>query len=416
MRKNPETVAWIIMTFSFVACVVLAIGIPYSTRWLVFNATRSLKVQLEPREGIVTFQSKGHGPLEVTTSPEEVFSNSKIVLSTDDAEALLLFYREIEPDTPVSTLQLYGETDVTFSAARTPYFECSELPHRIALQVNASKKLRVSVGGNGRAAVLQIETPQGSLELAEGSYTLVVDAQRTEIIVSKGRARVPDPQQANNTVILTDSQLTELTAAGRGKVLSSQSRDVLRNGDFSAELDPYWLPFTHRKQYNEESDGSIRRTEDGRQSIIFERAGVGHIEVGISQQVNQNIEGAQSLRLSARLKVSEQEIPVCGVAGTECPVMLRLTYRDVNGGEHEWLQGFYALAGDGYSNTCTICEGSPQHIPVPQEAWYPYTSPNLLPLLRKRGTDPATILDIEIYASGHSFISMIDEIAILVEE
>ncbi len=404
------------MTLSFVVCVILAIGIPYGTRWLIFNATRSLKVQLEPREGIVTFQSKGRGPLEVTTSPEEVLSNSKIVLSTDDAEALLLFYRETKPNTPVSTLQLYGETNVTFSAARTPVFERSTLPYRIALQVNTSKKLRVSVGGGGRDSILQIETPQGSLELAEGSYTLVVDAQRTEIIVSKGRARVPDPQQAHNTIILTDSQLTELTAAGRGKVLSSQSRDVLRNGDFSTELSPYWLPFTHRKQYNTESDGSIQQTEDGRQSIIFERAGVGHIEVGISQQVNQNIEGAQSLRLSARLKVSEQEIPVCGVAGTECPVMFRLTYSDINGGEHEWLQGFYALVGDGYSNTCTICEGSPQHIPVPQAAWYPYTSPDLLPVLQERGTDPATILGIEIYASGHSFISMIDEIALLVEE
>ena len=415
MRKNPQTIAWVIMTLSFVACVILAIGIPYGTRWLIFNATRSLKVQLVPREGTVTFQSKGRGPLEVTTSPEEVLSNNKIVLSTGDAEALLLF-RETESDTPVSTLQLYGETNVTFSAARTPYFERSTLPHRIALKVNASKRLRISVGGGGRDSILQIETPQGSLELAEGSYTLVVDAQRTEIIVSKGRARVPDPQQAHNTVILTDSQFVELTAAGRSKVRSSQSRDVLRNGDFSAELAPYWLPFTHRKQYNTESDGSIRRTEGERQSIIFERAGVGHIEVGISQQVNQNIEGAQSLRLNARLKVSEQEIPVCGIAGTECPVMLRITYSDINGGEHEWLQGFYALEGAGYSNTCTICEGSPQHIPVPQAAWYPYTSPDLLPLLRERGTDPATILDIEIYASGHSFISMIDEIAILVEE
>ena len=404
------------MSLSFVTCLALAIGIPYGTSWLVSNATRSLKVQLAPRDGIVTFQSKGHGPLEVTANPKEVFSDSKIMLSSDDAEALLLFYRETEPDTPVSTLQLYGETNVTFDAARTPFFESSELPHHISLTVNASKRLRVSVGGDGRASVLQIDTPQGSLELAEGTYTLVVDAQRTEIIVSKGRARVPDPQKANNTVILTDSQFTELTASGRDKVRSSQSRDVLRNGDFSSDLTPYWNLFTQSKQYNEESDGSIRRTEDERQTIIFEREGVGHIEVGINQQLNRNIEGAQSLRLSARLKVTDQKIPFCGVVGTECPVMLRLTYRDDIGGEHEWLQGFYTLEEEGYSDTCIICEGSPQHIAIPQDAWYPYTSPDLLPLLKARGTDPVAILNLEIYASGHSFQSAVDEIALLVEE
>lgn len=415
MRKTPQTIAWVVMTLSFLACISLAIGTPASLRWFVHNATQPLEVMLNPRDGIVTFQPGGRGAQEIIQEAVEVSPKSRIELSSNDAEALLFFYPQQEPEAPVSTLQVNGETALTFRAARTPLFERSDLPNQISLQVDTSRRLQISVGADGRVSVLQIATPQGTLELEEGNYTLAVDAERTELVVSRGRAHVPDPM-GNETVVLTDAQFVELTAEGRSEIQSSSSRDILRNGDFSRPLDPHWSSFTLRKQFPDQSDGQVTRIDEERDSVRLEREGVGHIEVGINQTVNQDVRGISALHVTALLRIEEQSIPLCGVAGTECPVMLRVTYLDGQGGRHEWLQGFYALIGSGYSDTCTLCEGSPQHIQVPAQSWYPYTSPNLLPLLRERDAEPATIVSVDLYASGHAFRSAVDDIAILIEE
>jgi len=415
MNKNPQVIAWIVMIVSFLTCIALAIGTPLGIRWFIFNATQPLEVLLEPQDGIVTFQSNGRGAQEVIGETVEVSPKSRIELSSNDAEALLLFYLPQQPEAPVSTLQVNGETALVFRTARTPLFEHSPLPNHISLQVDASKRLQISVGGDTRASLLQITTPQGTLKLEEGAYTLAVDAERTEIIVSRGRAHVPDPQ-SDSTVVLSDAQLVELTAEGRGTIRSSSSRDILRNGDFSRPLAPYWDTFTLRKQFPEESDGEVIHNEGERPHVVFEREGVGHIEVGLVQRLNHDVRDIQALHVTALLRVDKQSIPLCGVAGTECPVMLRITYLDAQGGHHEWLQGFYARVGSGYSAVCTICEGSPEHIQVPAQSWYPYTSPNLLPLLKKRGATPATIENLEVYASGHTFRAAVAEIAMLVEE
>jgi hypothetical protein len=416
MRKNPQTIAWVVMTLSFLLCLVLTIGTPASIRWFILNATQPLEVALEPRKGIVTFQPGGRGAQEVIGEVVEVSPKSRIELSSNDAEALLLFYPPQQPEAPVSTLQINGETVLTFRAARNPIFERSNLPNQIALQVDASKRLQISVGADTRASLLQIATPQGTLQLEEGTYTLVVDAERTEIVVSRGRAHVPDLND-NSTLVLTDAQFVELTADGPSQIQSGSSRDILRNGDFNRSLEPYWEPFTLRKQFADQSDGEVTLGEEGeRTQVIFEREGIGHIEVGISQEINQDVRGIESLRVTALLRVNEQSIPLCGIAGTECPLMLRITYLDAQEGSHEWLQGFYALVGSGYSDTCTLCEGSPEHIQIPAQSWYPYTSPDLLPLLSERGAEPATILSVDLYASGHTFRSAIDEVAILTEE
>jgi hypothetical protein len=142
---------------------------------------------------------------------------------------------------------------------------------------------------------------------------------------------------------------------------------------------------------------------------------VGHIETGISQELDESVSDATSLFVTALLKVNQQSLPFCGADGTECPVMLRITYVDAQGGTHEWLQGFYSLVGGGYTNVCAVCEGNPTHIEVPQGAWYTYTSPNLIQELRERGIEPATILNVDVYASGHSFFSEVDEVTLLLE-
>jgi hypothetical protein len=66
---------------------------------------------------------------------------------------------------------------------------------------------------------------------------------------------------------------------------------------------------------------------------------------------------------------------------------------------------------------CQSCEWKAEHRKIPQfDVWWDYESPDLLPLLRSQGAEPAAIHSIEIYASGWTYGSTIDEIAILAGE
>ncbi len=417
MLKKPATTAWLVLIVAFVVCLTSAIGLPLLGRWYLRNATYPLQVVIQPRAGVVGIQEKGRGDVTLLSGLREVPAQSRIVLSSENAEAFLLFYVPTRPDTPVGTLQLYGETELVFLTALTPRFETySELPHRLTLNVSTCRELRATVGGDDdRLSDLQLQTPHGNLQLEEGSYTLAIDQERTEIAVRQGQARVPDPRDGA-LLRLGSSQRVELTDVGLSDIRVGGQRDILRNGNFAQPLETHWTVYTLAKERADQSDGVASRPAD-REVVIFDRTGSGHIELGVTQRLNQDVRGVTSLYVTALLKVDNQSVPVCGANGTECPLMLRVTYLDTLGGLHEWLQGFYYLSGP-YADVCpiSICESLPRHVQIPQSAWFAYTSPDLIGLLLERNLEPATIVSVDVYASGHTFTSEVDDVALLVED
>jgi hypothetical protein len=140
---------------------------------------------------------------------------------------------------------------------------------------------------------------------------------------------------------------------------------------------------------------------------------------GISQQLDQDIRGVNSLKVRTRVRVDTQTLPGCGSLGTECPIMVRLEFvEQENGSIFEWLQGFYAIADEeGGEVFCQPCVWKAQHLQIAGlGVWYDFESPDLLPLIRSQGIEPSSIHLIEIYASGHTYGSAVDDVAILIGE
>ncbi len=416
MYKKIESLAWLVLLSSFFTCILLAIAVPTGIHWYVLNATRSLNITLEIRQGTVTRQRPGSSTREQLAETTTIHTGERLDLSSD-ADALLLFYQPDEPTIPVVTIQLYGRTTIVTRRARTPRFSASKLPHRVSLDVTYGTNVHLSVEDNGRPAQLLVITPQGEVTLDEGLYTIAVDKVRTELSVRAGQAHIPDPA-TGESFILTSLQRTELTEDGIGEI-SVGERNLLHghNGNFSQPLEGTW------KTYNivgvtEEKPGTVRRVSVGDNShiVLLTRAGQSHAETGLIQELNQDIRGAQTLRVRARIRVDTQTLDVCGSLGTECPVMIRLTFKDQRGTPgREWLQGFYSVEGQD-KPFCQSCEWQARHIKVPQGIWYDYESPDLLPLLKEQNIIPVMIQSVKIYASGHTYSAAIDEIAILVGE
>ncbi|HQE93547.1 MAG TPA: hypothetical protein PLH19_11950 [Anaerolineae bacterium] len=418
--KKLENIAWVILLTSFFICVGLAIGTPLGVRWLLLNTTRSLRIVLQPRAGTVVQQPAQSRTAILVNENTEITVDSTIRLSSENAEAWLLFYH---PDSekggaspaPLVTVQFYGETEVTIDSAQTPRFSISQLPHRVTLNIRRGANTQISVEDNTRPTVLHIQTPHGSADMERGTYTVVVEGNQTELSVSSGQVHIPDPATGEK-FILAELQRAELTAEGLKEIYTGE-RDILRNrnGDFEEPLEGTWEVYT-RTAFAGDDGGTVLQTTlgDNHKIILLSRVGREFAETGVTQEINQDIRGVKSLRVRARLRVDTQNLGVCGSLGTECPVMIRIKFTDQSGAVREWLQGFYAVEGSD-EPFCQSCEWQALHIKVPQAGvWYNYESPNLLPLLQEKKIQPTAVQRVDIYASGHIYGAAVDEIAILV--
>ncbi len=419
--KRLQTLAWVILLTSFFICLGLAIGVPLGTRWWLLHTTRPLKIVVQPRAGVVSLQPAGSGASILLTENTEVTVHSTIKLS-ENAEAWVLFYhpdsaKEDVTSAPIVTVQCYGDTEISVVNAHTPRFAVSKLPHKVTLSIRRGANTQISIESNTRDTLLRVETPHGAAEMAQGIYRLVVEDKQTEFAVSSGQAYIPDPATGERYVV-AELQRAELTAAGLKEIYTGE-RNILRNrnGDFEQPLEGTWQIFGRTAFVNEDS-GTVRQTSlgDNRRIILLERVGQGFSETGVTQEINQDIRGIQSLRVRARLRVDVQTLSSCGSLGTECPVMIRIKFTDQSGAVREWLQGFYAIEGAD-KPFCQSCEWQAVHIKVAQAGvWHNYESPNLLPLLYEKGIEPVSIQRVDIYASGHTYGAAVDEIAILIGE
>ncbi len=418
MFSKTENLAWTILIAAFVCCVTLAIGVPLATRSYILTSTRPMEVVLEPNGGDIRYQAPGNSVAFIVEggSPIEIEPRGRIQ-NENGSDAVILFYHPDQPDSPIGTIRLLGQSSLVIGRASTPRFALSKLPYQMEVSVTQAVNMRISVTSNGRDAELRVETPQGPVDLEKGYFRLAVESQQTDLSVRSGRATLNDPA-SGKTLVLVPLQGTQLTEDGLGDIYVGE-RDILssRNGNFQQPLDAYWTQYTDRA-VPEENGGTVRHIQlEDEDLVIFERVGQFWAETGIEQVLNQDIREFQSLRVLARIRISTQTLPVCGTLGTECPIMIRLQFVDQEGGGmREWLQGFYVMEGE-YEPFCQSCDWKATHEEVPQyDIWYNYESEDLLPLLRERGITPVAVHSVKIYASGWTYDSRIDDIAILVGE
>jgi hypothetical protein len=195
----------------------------------------------------------------------------------------------------------------------------------------------------------------------------------------------------------------------------SITRNLILDGDLIPPLIENWNSYNKDIEIEGQPLGQVQATEvDERPVIIISREGIGHAETGIRQTLNADISYFDSLELNLLLRIKDQNIPVCGTNGSECPMTVRIDYQDTNGTDREWIQGFYWQPNI-RSNPlfCTSCATRNEHIQVHEDTWYPYLSPNLIPQLSQDGQAPTLIKSINIYASGHTYHSIITEVELI---
>ncbi|WP_376790254.1 hypothetical protein [Thermoflexus sp.] len=427
-EAQVQRLAWITLLLSFAACIGLSILIPWRIVTYFRTAYIGTPARVSALSGILRLEHPEREPVAITPGAAYPRLTEGDLLITDaQSQGLVIFSEPLFPTPPdLAAVQIYPNTQVEVRYARYPRFGISPEPARLTLYVRAGR-IRVIRLESRRALELVIQTPHGQAEVLSGALAVEVQNDRADFTVRSGEARVGN---STGIRIVRSDQRARIGLDGRVEGPLGAGRNLLPSL-FQAPLperkveDPVppgqWAIFQFVKQPGE-SLGTVAQTSDaGRRVLAISRSGFDHAQTGVFVVLNQDVRDFRSLQLHISLKILSQDVAVCGVVGTECPLMIRLEYKDINGSDRQWLQGFYAI-GEVSPQTPGSC--LPQvcpppynmHIRVPLGEWYTFDSGNLIESLRAIGAPPATLTRLRIYASGHSYSVMFSELELIGEE
>lgn len=417
MRENPERLAWIILFISFFICIALAVSVPLGTRYYILHARVMQRVALEVQRPPLSIKLPGRElPLSVTEHHSDVPERT---LVTTAATAGRLVFHAPKAESPIIAIaQLYDQTSLVLLSARSPRFAFSKLPHQVKLEVQQGR-VRITVANeNSRETVVEVHTPYGVATLTEGTYWINVGGDSAEITVREGYARLT--AHAGKEALRLGPEQRAVIDSGQLLGPLPAARNLVVNSNFSLPLENGWTSYSKDIQIDGEPGGEVLQTEmEGRPAVIIERRGEGHAETGIIQHLGVDVRDFSLLQLHLLLYIDEHNVPVCGSLGSECPVMVRIDYKDYDGTDQQWLQGFYAVpdtAVPGNPPFCVTCGIRNDHIQVPAGTWYSYDSENLVPQLSQLGRAPAQIKSITVYASGHTYRAAVAEVELVGQE
>ena len=409
MRRNPERLAWTVVLISLVICIGLTVSVPLTAGSFINDSSETAAITLEVQQGTaLVSRPDATDPIGVTTSSSNLIEGVSIRADPNTQGSLTI--RSPRDNTILETVQIYGNTDLTILRARSPRFPMSTRPYQIDLRTDVGR-VRLNVASSSdRPIDAALTTPHAHTTLQEGSYSFEVSNDETQVTVRDGLAQV-SAQGATQDV--NPQQRTVVKLNGPPSGVLSPERNLVTNGNFRLPLAGTWDIYNDLQNESEQPGTVTIQTVGGQPSAVFDRQGAYHAETGIRQAINKDVRDFTALRLHFVVRVFDQDVPVCGQAGSECPLMMRLDYKDQDGTDRSFLQGFYTrIDPSGANPTYNTTSGTRnEHRRVSSNVDFTYDFDNLMDVLK-----PTQITAITFYASGHSYRSSVTEVELLGEQ
>jgi hypothetical protein len=415
---SRERLAWTTLLIGFACFVALATAVPLSVNAYLQNATRPLNTAVQVSQGIVSIDYESGArnavlpeePLQPVEAGARIFTNAMAV-------GVLSVYPPGD-ERLLARLQLYGNSDVHLEQATAPRFGPSDAAQELRLVARHGRLRIVTLESGTRPFVLVITTPHGVITIRQpGQYSLLVNANETQVTVQAGSARVTAVRQSLD--LRADERAEIYTDSAPVGPLGLE-RNLIQNGDFNDR----WRDWTLYAWTVERPDLPVGKSEivsvEGEPALHIVRDGVGHADVAIRQLINQDVTDFQTLLLELDIRILHQSLDVCGNVGSECPLTILIEYEDVNGSSQVWQQGFYAVGESGGESTpdqCVTCS-SPrfEHFKVAPGQFAFYQADLITALQQKGALPPGLIKSVSLIGAGHSFQVEVLEVALIAKE
>ncbi|WP_420627562.1 hypothetical protein [Candidatus Leptofilum sp.] len=415
-KRERQRMAWVVLLGSFTVCMIITIAIPFTANALVQNLTESLAVFVQANQGTVGIDNTtGDRTALLAGEGGLVIAPGERVLTGDNASALIAVNPPKEQDL-LARLQVYSNTDLILLEGDTPRFGVSDKENSLSFRLD-NGRIRLTVPEFGeRPSHIIIASPQSDITIqTPGQYTIIVNNDETQVTVQAGEVMVTAVDGSGLTLIQNQRAVVPTGAPPQGPL--ETERNLLANGDFSQELNR-WTVFPWSVERADQPAGQVRVLDAGdvpRLNII--REGVGHADVLVRQSVNQDVAEIESLRLLVTFRIINQSLEVCGIAGSECPLFVRVNYVDGGGFSNTWQHGFYAVGDpipgvqpDGCT-TCAMVQDTHERVPLGQEYFYDIDLGE--EIARQGRSTPQFIESIILVSSGHNFEVEVVDVALL---
>ncbi|MBN1309900.1 MAG: hypothetical protein JXB30_00680 [Anaerolineae bacterium] len=413
MQVDAERRAWRILVSFFIVFLLLCGSSIYLVQWYVFQSTIKMGANLKVARGTVRIiLPNTHEAIAVTNERPNLEKGT--IIQTDEKSQAILTLSDPRSGQPVASIVIFRDSEIILTRASAPRFGLNAAPYRIRFTSNPGRNEVSILRDNQRAVQIEANSPHAIMCTSEsGLYTIETTNQHTRLMVRSGQATVIKKGTEEELTLSDDNRVVVNSANHEIETLPDE-QPLVTNSTFKRSYKQDWI-----FQSDGEPTAFIRNvTFDSRPAVALDRSQsnwpdleLGHGETGLLQKMDANVNPFDSLELRATFYVDEQSLGVCGVEGSECALMIRISYTDINGTEQRFFHGFYARHDNdqGYPLLCNSCRQ--EHERIALKSWYTY-SENLRTLL-PADQQPFRINEVYFYASGHAYKVYVSEINLL---
>ncbi|MBN1285337.1 MAG: hypothetical protein JXB47_08065 [Anaerolineae bacterium] len=423
MRENPERLTWLILLSAFGTFCAFCAGTILFTRWFVLESTTPLAVELSVSRNTVGVLVEGHA--EETERGSRLL-DGPVTLTTDSTSQALLTFRDPYTGQVLTTFTLFRDSVVKIHRTSRPRFETSALPFTVEVigqRGHADVVIAPDLDRDVHFRVFTVYDTTIDMDQA-GYYSIALGGDYIGVTTRAGEAVMRYREDQVRRVPVAQRGVVPGPTLEQPIVVEPAEINLVYNSSFLlyeptveagvVPLPAGWGCYNDQEELNEPRGQTIRDSLEGRPVLHIVRQGqwLNHAETGCRQPYPDiDLSAFSYLELRAVFYIKSQSISTCGVEGSECPVMLRIKYKDQDDELREWIHGFYTqYTVPAWPLTCQTCRQD--HDRINPGVWYTYESGNLVDILPDE-VKMQTLVEMRFYASGHAYEVMVDELSLL---
>lgn len=335
-------------------------------------------------------------PAWVSASQNMALVEGDIIKTDHTSQALVTLFDH-------STVQLFSGSELQIVTLVSSRFGSARQSLALS-QLRGKARIGVAPSPNTEKRFVWF-TPQGVVLLNEGSFSVNVNEKSSQVRVhERGSAMA---SSSGGVVGLKANERLEILA-GRAPGLSQPAKEeLIFNGDFSQGSAGWRIGNELGFPEGQDIEGTATLVlEEGHPAFRFSRRGSKgtHCETYIYQEINRDVSDFSTLMLSLKFKLVHQNLSGGGYMGSEYPLMVRIDYRAVDGGDTFSVYGFY------YQNEAK--NRTDNGLLAPQDVWLQYTVPENLKTLIPQ---PRQILGVRVSGSGWDYESLVSNVSLVGE-
>lgn len=426
--QTMERLSWAILVGSFLLFGFICIGSTLGVYVFVFESSIPMNALVQVGRGTTVITNSDF--VERGVRLQEDISGRVASVSTDSQSQSLLTLRLPSRSSDITeqvlmAVTLRSSTDVKLQRATVPRFDWSRGIYHVVLRDLRGKADITVLGRLPRELLIEVHTLRGETIYItqKGRYSIDVNDNRLRVVTLEGEAILLDVNRSNNRVIAKGMEGVIFSGRSEPSVVETR-QNLLENGLFGldvaiAEDSSSTLPgrwgCTNLQDSLPRGNYAINMWE-GRFALRLVRSdgANSHGETRCLQTFPSeglDISEYTYLELETSFLINYQSLSDCGIRGSECPMMLRIVYTDINGVSQEWFQGFYyaTIAESNFPPRCESC--SQDHVKINEKVWYTFSTGNLFNIIPPSNR-PTRIKTIEFYASGHQYDLYVSEMGL----